>query len=119
MTITKIAVVYSKKQKVRRRVIVINHEGGEDAHYDAHKLDLHPGEGWLEIPLDIYRSFQSPHELNDYIALQIGERQSDRCCVVCPIEGTVKHLIHADPEIDFHPAGKIVQHHTAQIGDKL
>lgn len=107
---TNILVIYSKKQKVRRRLIKCDQ-------LDHHK-NIHPGEGWLEIPIEVYDGFKSPNELDDYIALQIGQKQSDRCAIVCHKEGVCLHIIHADPEIDFHPDGKIIAHEKIALGEK-
>ncbi len=119
MTVTKAVVIYSKAQKVRRRVIKLDHEGAHDGHFDPHKEILHLNEGWLEIPIELYESFDpNKNELDNYVASQIGEPSSDRCVVVCPMEGIVKHILKADPDIDFHPDGKIIFHETAIKGEK-
>lgn len=110
---TYILVIYSKNQKVRRRLVKCEHE----SHYSSHK-NIHPGENFLEIPVEIYDGFKSPNELDDYIASQIGQKQSDRCAVLCHKEGVCLHIINADPEIDFHPDGKIIAHEKIALGEK-
>lgn len=114
LSATKICIVYSKRQKVRRRLIKCAH----DAHFQHHK-NLHPNEGWLEIPIKVYEGFKhtiesfSDEKLKAHIAGIIGPPENDRCVVVCP-QGTVKHIVCADPTIDFHPDGQIILHEKAR-----
>lgn len=117
MTVTSVVIVYSKKQKVRRRVIKLDHAGAHHGHFKPHKDLLHKGEGWLEIPIQLYESFKND-ELDEHLVGVLGALESDRCVVVCPVDKTVKHVVRADPDIDFHPAGKILHHKTAKVGDE-
>lgn len=104
-----IAVVYSKAQRVRRRLIKLDHPNAKLEDFNPHKNLLHEGEGWLEIPTQIYGTFKDAYELDAYIAEQIGESLSDRCAVISDA-GNVLHIIRADPAIDFHPDGDLVAH---------
>lgn len=104
-----IGIVYSKNQSVIRRVIKLDHAGACAAHHEPHKKNLHVMEGWLEIPQEIYDTLDAAG-LEAHVAKIIGEKKDDRCKVICPITGDCKHIIHADPDIDFHPDGKIVRH---------
>lgn len=119
MTVTKIGVVYSKKQKVRRRLIKLDHDNAHDDEFNEHKEYLHKNEAWLDISLELYNSFTNDKQLDEYIASQIGEPKSDRCVVVCKKTKNVLHVIHGDPTIDKHPSGKIIAHKEATIGDNL
>ena len=80
--ITKVMVIYSKHQKVRRRLIKLS-EGQHDGCFDNYRSNLHPGESYLYIPLDIFEEFTNDSEIDDYISLKIGERKNDRCALVC------------------------------------
>ena len=116
MAATKVLVIYSKKQKVRRRLVICDLDHEHDGHLDHHRATMHELEDYLEIPLNEYR--QMDHDaLQAYIANAIGAPESDRCAVVCHKTGIVKHVVRADPEIDFHPEGRIVPHETAVVGD--
>ncbi len=89
-----IGVVYSKSQRIRRRLII------SDKNIDLHKI-IHPNEGWLDIPEDVYES----GGLNSYIEKQIGPPLSDDCCVISA-KG-IELFIKADPTIDVHELGEI------------
>lgn len=65
----------------------------------------------MDIPLEIYEQIKEQKDtpiLDNYIASQIGEPLSDKCHVICEKRGKIAE-IHADPDIDFHPEGKIVE----------
>jgi|ERR1035437_6394029 hypothetical protein len=112
MELTNVGIIYSKAQKVRREVIV----GGDDPTYRVHKDRLLPGEGWLDCPVEVYQSFTDPNAIDAFLALAIGEATSDSCVV---IDNTDKILAVccADPVIDDHPLGVIIQDDPAQVGD--
>ncbi len=107
-----IAVVYSKAQKVMRRMIVLDHANAKHEDFNPHKETLHEGEGWLEISADRTAKFTSFEDLYTYLASIIGSPENDRCVVVCP-EGNVKAVVRADPTIDTHPEGEIIEHSCA------
>lgn len=100
-----VAIVYSKAQKVCRRVIRLDHANAKIDHFKPHKDILHKGEGWLEIPIEIYETLDA-EGLGAYIANEIGDPADDRCCIVCPITG-ILGFVKADPAIDDHPLGEI------------
>lgn len=101
MTATKVLVIYSKAQKVMRRLVICE----QDDHYKSHIETAHEKEGLLEIPLDLYNTFDA-EKLARYVEDEIGKSTGDECVVICPY-GTTKAFIHADPEIDYHPDGEI------------
>lgn len=107
-----IGVVYSKRQKIRRRLIIC-----DDGQMKCHMQNLHAGEGWLQIPDEIYKEFKTENDIDEYVAAKIGQRSSDRCVLVCP-EGNVLSNLCADPEIDTHPNGRIFEHSRAETGWK-
>lgn len=119
-TATKILIVYSKSQNARRRLIKCDH----DDHY-VHHQNIHPNEGWMEIPLETYNSFGCAPEdiefgntLDVHIARMLGNPKNDRCAIVCDKTGVCLHIVRADPEIDLHPDGEIIAHETLAVGEK-
>ena len=110
MALTKVGIIYSLAQLVRRELIKCADDSGYKAHIDR----LLPGEGWFEIPIDVYNSFGNPHAIDDYLEASVGAALSDRCAV---INGdNIVAVCCADPAIDRHPDGWIIQDDTAQAG---
>lgn len=110
MPVTKVGVVYSSAQLVRRRIIKSD---SDDADIDIHKATMLPGEAWLEIPLNVYNKFgNTPKDhvtgntLDVHIASILGNPKNDVCVIVSP-DGNIVGYCHADPSIDSHPAGTL------------
>jgi len=114
MAATKISVVYSVTQNVVRTIIS---NPVDDSHIDLHKQNLQPNEAWLDIPLEASRNFKSVNDVQSYVAGIIGPPSSDRCLVVAG-DDTVLAIIKADPIIDDHPAGVLIQDESADVGIK-
>lgn len=120
MPVTKVGVIYSKAQNLRRSVIVC---GNDDSQYEQFKSALHPNEGWLDIPLEDYASFTldpnditaGAYALDAYIAQILGAPPSSDKCAVINGEDIVS-VCCADPSIDEHPDGWIIQDDAAQVG---
>lgn len=102
MAITKVGVIYSLAQKVRRELIIADN----DSQYEMFKNNIHANEGWLEIPLDDYNKL-SPYEIDRYIADIIGPPSSDKCCIVDK-DGSILSFVKGDPSIDVHTDGEVV-----------
>lgn len=117
--LTKVGVIYSQAQLVLRELIIC----GDDDGYAVHQARMLPNEGWLEIPIDLYNSFDMEggryniNSVDVYIASVLGEPLSDRCAVVAGDTDIVLSVICADPYIDDHPAGIIVQDDVAVNGE--
>ena len=111
MALTKVGVKYSSSQKVRRELIVAS----TDALVDVHKSTILPGEAWLDIPIETFNAFTTPQEVDTYLQGILGNPTSDYCLI---IDGTntIVSIVRADPIIDDHPDGVIIQDTYAQVG---
>jgi hypothetical protein len=108
-----IGIIYSRAQGRVRRIVV---ETPGFPRVDYTKDHVGPGESVLVIVPD---KPVGPDECQAILNETLGKQHtSDRCAVVDK-DGKVVHVVHADPNIDSHPAGTIVQHDTANIGDVL
>ncbi len=112
MPVTKVGCIYSIAQNLRREIIKSDID---DSHIDAHKARMLPGEGWLDIPIDIYNSFGNNPEdhaigntVDAHIASVLGNPKNDVCAIVAP-DGSIAGYCNADPAIDTHPAGILKQ----------
>lgn len=121
MPVTKVLVIYSIAQNVRRTLIKLDHPGADDREFAIHEACMVAGEGKLYIPVDVYNAFDSNPvngmlPLDNYIAGIIGSRADDRCAVITG-EGDVVAVIAADPRIDDHPHGFLIQERELVAGD--
>lgn len=93
----------------------------DDSNYESWKNTLAGGEGWMEIPVDLYNSFDSDdingNTLDIYIASILGEPKSDSCAVVDGLTGEVIIVLAADPKIDERPDGWLIQDSACKPGD--
>jgi hypothetical protein len=126
MPVTKVLVIYSRAQKVRRRLIKLDHPGADDREFAIHEACMVAGEDKLYIPIDVYNGFDSNSvngalsldnciALDNYIAGVIGPHTSDRCVVITG-EGRVIATVAADPRIDDYPNGFLIQDDAAYTG---
>lgn len=114
MALTKVGVVYSKTQKVVRRIIM---NDTDDSYIDTHKNYINlGGEGWLDIPLDVFNQLISTGTFDSYLENIIGKATSDICAVIDGNDMAVLK-IHADPIIDEHPDGVLIQDENAVMGE--
>ena len=111
--LTKVGIIYSLAQLQRRKLISSD---VDDAHIDLHKSDMSSSEGWIDCPLSIYNSFADANGLDAWLATMIGDKTSHRCAVVAGDTGIVQAIIGADPVIDDHPLGFVIQDDTAMLG---
>ncbi len=116
MALTKVCVIYSRDQLVRRELIVC----GDDADYDVHWRRMQSGEGWLNIPIEVYNNCSMEtgrwgwDSIDTYIAAILGNPKSDICAIVNGEE--IVAVCAADPRIDQHPEGWIIQDDRALTG---
>lgn len=121
MALTKVSVIYSIAQKLRRELLMSK---VDDKEIDIHKYRLQPGEGWLDIPLadfqeltfDGYALLDGADSIDGYIARILGCPSSDKCAII-DIDDSVVAVVLADPIIDDHPDGVIIQDDTLVVGD--
>lgn len=110
---TKALIVCSARTKVPRRII----HPDDDAEIADPTQHAGPGEVVHVIDkkharADTIRSVvASLHGVNE------AEIPSGRCAVIGP-DGVVVHVIMADPELDTHPDGRLVESDEASIGDR-
>lgn len=112
MPVTKVGIVYSKSQNRIRRVILSDFD---DGHIDRHKNYLLQGEGWLEIPLNTYNAL-TKDSIDDHIETLLGGKASSHTCAVIDANNTIIACVCADPVIDDHPDGVIIQEDGAEVG---
>lgn len=112
--VTIVGVVYSPNQLTPRRVIVSSHS---DGHVMAHQNILIAGEQFITIPLDTFNQFTEPTHLDNHLESVLGVASSDVCAVV-DCDDNIVVAIKADPRIDDHPAGHIIQDDEAVAGLK-
>jgi hypothetical protein len=122
MTVTKVLVIYSIAQKVRRTLVKLDHAGADDREFAIHEAGMVSGEDKLYIAIDVYKGFDTKLvngalPLDIYIASIIGPPASDRCAVITG-KGRVVAVIAADPRIDDHPDGFLIQDDAAYTGAK-
>lgn len=103
MTVTTVAVIYSKNQRRRRRLVVPEHS---DIDLFPHVNGLHPGEGIFLVPHHEYKVMKGstnevPHpEIDGRLNIHLGgPALSDRCAIVGP-DNIVTAVVCADPLID-------------------
>ena len=111
--LTKVGIIYSLAQLQRRELIISD---VDDANIDLHKGRMLAGEGWIDCPISIYNSFTDANGLDAWLATVLGEKTSHRCAVIDGETGIVQAVVGADPIIDQHPDGIIIQDDTAQAG---
>lgn len=110
--ITKVGVIYSLSQLVPRIVFEFTYD---DTEAEKYKNNIRSGEGWLDVPIEYYDGAEGSI-FRGYISSQIGDPQSDRCAVIYG-DGEVITILHADPVIDDHPGGFVIQDNIAMPGD--
>jgi hypothetical protein len=115
MPITKVGIIYSKSQNLRRKVIIPE---VDDSEVDIHKNYLLPGEAWMEIPMDVYTQYDHPTDVDAFVSIQLNsaEPMNDWCLVV-DANSIILACIPADPIIDDHPLGHIICDAPAMVGD--
>ena len=114
MALTKVGVVYSKSQYVVRRVI---YSDSSDEEVDIHQECLLNGEGWIDIPINVYHSFKSPIEIQSYIASALLSIPTSDNCAVVDGSNMIIACVRADPIIDDHPDGILICDGPATAGD--
>lgn len=112
--VTIIGVVYSSNQLTPRRVIVST-DG--DNHVMAHQNSLMSGEKFLTIPFETFNKFTHPDHLKDHLSGILGPATSDVCAVIDHQDNIVA-VVKADPRIDDHLMGHIIQDDDAVSGLK-
>ncbi|MCK5612057.1 hypothetical protein KAR91_59855 [Candidatus Pacearchaeota archaeon] len=116
--LTKFLIIYSTDQKVRRAVVKCS----DDAQYNAwKKSNSSNGLGWLMVPVEEYNAFNEDEKsigntLDVFVAARLGNPKSDKCVIVHG-DGSIKGAICADPRIDDHPDGFLIQDIDAVAGD--
>ena len=105
----RVVVIYVTRSKILRRKIILD---------DESQLELHqpgPGESLLLLPLS------SPFDdasCRAAIAAATGaEPLAGRCCII-DAGGNVVGVCNADPALDTHPAGQLIAHDVAGLGDR-
>jgi hypothetical protein len=105
----RVVVIYATRSKILRRKIILDNEA---------QLDLHqpgPGESLLLLPLS------SPFDDSSCraaIAAATGAVSPEgRCCII-DAGGNVVGVCNADPALDTHPAGQLIAHDIADLGDR-
>lgn len=116
----KALIVYSGRTLVPRRLVVPD----RDEELDQHVAALHPAERYLAVEQDVVRSHPqvgrghvTRHIVAEFHGRPEHEIPSGRCAVV-DASGIVAEVIMADPGIDAHPAGKLIESDVANIGDR-
>ena len=116
--LTKYLIIYSTDQKVRRAVVKCS----DDSNYTAwKKKNSSNGLGWLMVSVAEYNAFNEDEKkigntLDVFVARKLGNPKSDKCVIVYG-DGSIKGAICADPRIDAHPAGFLIQDIDAVAGD--
>lgn len=110
---TIVGIVYSPNQLRRRRVVVSD---DADEHVMAHALSMQPGEKFLTIDRDTYAVFNHPDQLDDHIATLLGGPKLDHTCAVVAGDNSIVAVVGADPRIDDHPLGVLIQDEAAETG---
>jgi hypothetical protein len=106
---TRFIVVFAAKSKILRRKIFVD----DDSQIDAHQPG--PGETRLLLPL----SAPSDDAACRAAIAAVAEVKppSGRCCIIDE-NGRVVGICNADPALDTHPAGRLVAHDLAGLGDR-
>ena len=114
MALTKVGIVYSLAQNLRRRVIVPD----DDGELVFHKSSLAYGEAYIELPYATFQQFDSPTDLDAFLAIELNSANpgSDYCLVV-DANDVIQACILADPIIDSHPLGTVIADTPAMVGD--
>jgi hypothetical protein len=106
---TQLVVIYATGSKILRRTIIPD---------DDFQLAVHqpgPGESRLLLPRAASHDDASCRAA---IAVATGViPPSGRCCIV-DAAGTVIGVCNADPELDAHPAGRLIAHDIAEPRDR-
>ena len=113
MTVTIVGVVYSKSQSLRRKVIKSD---TSDTDIRLHKNYCLAGEGWLEIPIDIYNSFRLPQEVDEWVTQALGSSPLSDICAVIDADNNIVAVLCGDPVTDSHPHGVLIQEDEAAVG---
>lgn len=99
MASTQYIIVYSPNQNARRRVV----KPDDDSQIAGHIATHLPGEAYLLVSIDDYNS-QGPDAL--LLAHTGNPPSSDHCMIIQ--DGTCLGHCKADPLIDTHPDGELV-----------
>jgi hypothetical protein len=105
----RVVVIYATRSKILRRKIILD---------DESQLDLHqpgPGESLLLLPLAA--PFDDASCRAAIAAATGAVPPSGRCCII-DAGGSVVGLCDADPALDTHPAGRLMAHDVAGLGDR-
>lgn len=111
MAATKVVIIYSPNQNLRRTVIIPS----DDSEVRVHAANIHPGEAVLVGTLADYQKI-GPDAM--VLAATGIAPTSDRCAVV-DHTGKVAAVVKGDPLIDSHPLGTLVAHPMAITGGRL
>jgi hypothetical protein len=114
-TVTIVGVVYSPNQNRVRRVVVSDEH---DLHILIHRNMMTHGEQFMVIPKETFDSFTHPNHLHDHVAAVLGSPATSHTCAVVAADDTIVAAVHADPAIDDHPDGHIIQDDDAVAGLK-
>ena len=107
---TKVIIIYSPNQNVRRTTIIPH----DDADIDIHVNNISKGEAVLIGEKSDYDTIGADAMLEKHTE---SKPSSDRCVVVDG-DDNVCCLIKGDPLIDLHSEGRIIQHDEAIVGWK-
>lgn len=99
MTKTKVVIVYSPGQGLRRTTIIPD----DDSQVPIHTANLAHGEAVMVGLLSDYRRIGPDAMLVRYL----GRKPTTDRCAVINAAGYVVAVIRADPAIDRHPAGRL------------
>lgn len=111
MAQTKVVIIYSPNQNVRRTVIIPD----DDSQIPIHTANIVKGEAVLVGSLSDYQTI-GPDAM---LVAHTGQQASnDRCAVVGNL-GNIIAVVRGDPLIDTHPLGTLIAHSTAITGGTL
>lgn len=113
--VTIIGVVYSPNQNRVRRVIVSDEH---DLHVLIHRNMMTHGEQFMTIPKETFDGFTHPDHLHAHVATVLGQPATSHTCAVVDANDMIVASVHADPAIDDHPDGHIIQEDEAVTGLK-
>ena len=102
-----IGVVYGTKSGIVRRIIC-----PDDDNELSTPGHLGPGESIHQLE----GKWDPDEDYTPYIENLLGRIAPSSRCVIINKGGQVINVLVADPEIDSHPDGEVVQHDTACIG---
>lgn len=70
----------------------------------------------MEIPLDVYNKFSHPDHIDRHIEKILGAKASSHKCAVVDNNNNIIEVVCADPSIDEHPLGVLIQDDYAVSG---